>query len=326
MECLHRTRGTFFLTNVTTFQYGGHDELEGRHTVRYDFKVPRLSSLYRLRSGNDAATVATKGSFWFDAGSLELVRLDQIADDIPAGLELAGAITRIQYASLPDAVPIILVPRTAEIELRHPSGEVRRNKIQFAQCREYRAESSISFDSPGPATGASPAELARVDLPAGLKIKMELQEGFDSATAAIGDAVRMRVVEAVRWSGKPVLPKGAMVNGRIRSMQRQARGEGFLLGIELTGTQWGNGRADIRAELLEASGAELNNRTGAQGSSANVVPFSGSSPTMEDTAPERSVTASRTTSGIRGVGMLFVKGERWRLDSGLRMVWRPVGP
>jgi hypothetical protein len=47
---------------------------------------------------------------------------------------------------------------------------------------------------------------------------------------------------------------------------------------------------------------------------------------MEDTAPERSVTASRTTSGIRGVGMLFVKGERWRLDSGLRMVWRPVGP
>src|ERR1035438_7215346 len=54
--------------------------------------------------------------------------------------------------------------------------------------------------------GSEGSELARVDLPAGLKLKMELQDGFDSATAAIGDAVRMRVVEDVRWSGKPVLP------------------------------------------------------------------------------------------------------------------------
>jgi hypothetical protein len=183
-----------FLSGSANFHYGGPEELEGRHTVRYDFRVPRFSSSYRLRSGEGAATVATKGSFWFDAGSLQLVRLDEFADDIPAELGLTGALTRIQYGRMPNAVAEILLPQSAEIELRHPSGEVRRNRIEFTQCREYRAESSISFDSPGPHAGSGQAELSRVDLPAGLTIRMELEGTLDWDTAAIGDPVRARLI------------------------------------------------------------------------------------------------------------------------------------
>lgn len=162
-----------FLSEAATFQYIGPEELEGRRTVRYDFKGSRLSSLYSLRTGNGAATVATKGSFWFDASSLELVRLDQFAQEIPAELGLTGALTRIRYGRTPNVAPDVLLPQSAEVQLRHSSGEVRRNKTEFTQCREYRAESSISFASPESTAEASHAAPAHVDLPAGLKIKME---------------------------------------------------------------------------------------------------------------------------------------------------------
>lgn len=316
-----------FLSDGATFQYAGPEELEGRRTVRYDFRASRLVSLYTLRTANGAATVATKGSFWFDAGSLELVRLDEFADQIPAELALTGALTRIRYGRMPNAVPDALLPQSAEVDLRHSSGELRRNKIEFAQCREYRAESSISFDSLESAPEASQAQPSRVDLPAGLTIKMELESGFDSATAAIGDPVRARLVENVRRSGKPVIPKGAIATGRIRSMERQPRAGGFLLGIELTAVRWENSRAEFRADLLEASTvAQIKRPQGLPAGSGNIVSLSGSAPSMETPPPERSGTQIRVASAIPGVGRLFLKGEPWRLAPGLRMVWRTVAP
>jgi hypothetical protein len=315
-----------FLSDGATFEYAGPEELEGRHTVRYDFRASRLVSLYALRTRNGAATVATKGSFWFDADSLELVRLDEFADQIPADLGLTGALTRIRYGRMPN-VPDVLLPQSAEVDLRHSSGELRRNKIEFAQCREYRAESSISFDSAEPAPEASQAEPSRVDLPAGLTIKMELESGFDSATAAIGDPVRARVVENVRRSGKVVIPKGAIATGRIRSMERQPRGGGFLLGIELTGVRWENKRAEFRADLLEAkNAAQIKPTLSVAPDTSNVVPLSGSAPSTESPPPERSGTETRVASNVPGVGRLFVKGEPWRLAPGLRMVWRTLTP
>ena len=147
-----------------------------------------------------------------------------------------------------------------------------------------------------------------MDLPAGLTVKMELESGFDSATAAIGDPVRARVVENVRRGGKPILPKGAIVTGRIRSMEREARAGGFLVGIELTGVRWENNRADFRADLLD------NSR------------FWGSPPSMEAPLAERAGAQIRVPSAIPGVGRLLVKGEQWRLAPGLKTVWRTRGP
>jgi hypothetical protein len=314
-----------FLNDGATLRYGGPEELGGLPTVRYDFRIPLLSSAYRLRSLNGAATVATKGSFWFDAGSLQIVRLDQFADEIPAELGLTEALIRIQYIRMPDGVPDVLLPQGAEIVLTHSSGEVRRNKIEFAQCREYRAESSVSFGSPGLTEEAPQAGLAHVDLPAALTIRMELESGFDSATAAIGDPVRARVVKEVRRSGKPILPKGAIATGRIRSMECQARSGGFLLGIEWTGMRWGNNRAEFRAELLEArTRAPIEPTRGLQAGNSNVVGLSGSVPSVEIPLAERSGTQIRVESGIPGVGRLFVKGEQWRLAPGLQMVWRTL--
>ena len=315
-----------FLRDGATFQYGGPEEVEGRSAVRYDFKVSRLASLYRLRTASGAATVATKGSFWFDAGSLELIRLDEFADQIPEELGLTGALTRVRYGRITDAVPGVLLPQSAEVELRHSSGELRRNKIEFAQCREYRAESSISFGATELTPEAARSEPARVDLPAGLTVKMELESGFDSATAAIGDPVRARVIENVRRSGKTIIPKGAIVTGRIRSMERQPRAGGFLLGIEFTVVRWENERAEFRADLLGASATGIKSAPGAAGGANSIIPLAGTAPEIGTATPVSSSAQIRVASAIPGVGRLLVKGEHWRLAPGLRMAWRTVTP
>jgi hypothetical protein len=108
-----------FLNDGATFQYGGPEELDGRGAVRYDFRVSKLVGLYKLHTGSGAATVATKGSFWFDAGSLQFIRLDEFANEIPAELGLTGALTRLYYGWQPHAVPGVLVPQSADVELRH---------------------------------------------------------------------------------------------------------------------------------------------------------------------------------------------------------------
>jgi hypothetical protein len=310
-----------FAGGGAVFKYVGPEESEGRHTVRYDFRVPLLSSAYRLRTSAGAAVLPTKGSFWFDADSLQLIRLDQFADEIPAGLGLTGALTRIHFARLPNDM---LIPQTAEIELTHSSGEVRRNKIDFAQCREYRAESSINFGTADVNAEASKSETAQVDLPAGLKIKMELESGLDSATAAIGDAVRAVLIEDVRRNGIKIVPKGALVTGRVRNMDRQARVRGFVVGIEWNELRWANNRAPFHGELLEASAGEQTKRTGEKEAGANVVPLAGEAPSLE--IADNSGASRRVASRVPGVGMIFLKGEQWRLAPGLSMVWLTAAP
>ena|ERR1039457_6411145 len=110
-------------------------------------------------------------------------------------------------------------------------------------------------------------------------------------------------------------------------MERQARAGGFLLGIELTSVRWENSRTEFRADLLEASTvAQIKRPQGLQGGNSNVVPLSGSAPSMDISPPERSEAQIRVASSIPGVGRLLVKGEQWRLAPGLRMVWRTVTP
>src|SRR5712692_11400472 len=63
------------LTQSVMFTYGGDTELGGRRAIRYDFRVPLLSSGYRLRVPPKEAFVGYHGSFWAEPGTLDLVRL-----------------------------------------------------------------------------------------------------------------------------------------------------------------------------------------------------------------------------------------------------------
>jgi hypothetical protein len=240
-----------FVDRKGSLEYRGDEDLDGRRAVRYDYRIPQFSSGLKLHIGDVLAVVASKGSFWFDPTSADLIRLDTYGDDMPATLDLREAMLSVRYARARIGNADALLPQQGEMTLTHFSGAASRNTIEFAQCRAYQTESSISFEEP-PAPGLPQPGVHEVRLPAGLLVPVILETAIDSATVALGDPLRARVRQDVRRDGKVAIPAGAVVSGRIRRLERSTAGiPYFVVGVELFEVTWENTRADFYGELVE---------------------------------------------------------------------------
>ena len=134
-----------FIKGKGTLRYRREENLNGRGSDRYDFRLTQQESALKLEVGNISATVAAKGSFWFDPVSLDLIRLDVYGDNMPKEMHLAEAVTRTNYARTHVGDSDALLPKRSELTMTSFSGITYRDVIEFSQCHEYRAESTISF-------------------------------------------------------------------------------------------------------------------------------------------------------------------------------------
>jgi hypothetical protein len=135
-----------FLGEATRFTYVGKTtEPQGRSGVQYDFRVPRAGSRYVLRAGGEPAVVGYRGSFRVDAETLDLIRLQVETDDIPSSLPIARTGETMEYGRVKIGTATFLLPRSAELIVRHASGAESRNRICFEGCRQYSGESVIRF-------------------------------------------------------------------------------------------------------------------------------------------------------------------------------------
>ena len=245
-----------FVSDTSAFEYRGEDRIEGHGAIRYDYRTPQFLSGYRIRIGGASATVAIKGSFWFDPVSLDLLRVDVSGDEMPAELDLAASDVRTYYSRARIGNSEALLPQRAELVMTFFSGEASRNVVTFSACREYGSESTISFEPlPEPTRELPRAQDREVNLAAGLLVPVALETAIDSKTASIGDAVRARVRQDVLQDGQLMLPAGALISGRIRSLDRHAGSESyFLMGIEFSEAEWQNARAGFLGELVDSHG------------------------------------------------------------------------
>ena len=278
-----------FVSDNGTFQYRGEQDLAGRRVARYDYRIPQLVSGFTITSHGASARVASVGSAWFDPASLDLIRLDRHAQDLPEELGVTEVVVAIDYGRARIGESNALLARRAELVMTRFSGSTERHAVEFSQCRAYGAESTISFDTtaePGP----EPFKPREVVLPAGLLVPVVLDTPIDSRRASVGDPVRASVREEVRKDGAPVLPAGAVITGHIRRLDRHGAPEPFFaLGIELSEADWGTARAQFHAELLDSRG-------------------------KKDLHPE----------DAPGVGILYMRGLHFQIEPGFRMLWRTI--
>jgi len=145
-----------FVKRQGTLRYVRLENVDGRRLVRYDFRATRQESGFKLQVANISDMVAAEGSFWFDASSLDLIRLEVHADNIPYDLHLDDAVFRVEYARTHIGDTDVLLPKRSELTMTYISGDADRNAINFSQCREYRSDSAIDFGkgSSAPAPGA----------------------------------------------------------------------------------------------------------------------------------------------------------------------------
>ena len=306
-----------FLYDTTVIKYKGAEEIAGRAVTRYNFSVPQALSRLQIQTSSGTAVVGTEGSFWIDPTSLQLIRLEVVADGLPAALGIAKATTRIDYAPMRVGASDVLLPQGAELLMALTAGKTMRNVIQFSHCRGYQSESAIRFDVSDAAPQASKPAVRELDLPAGLTVPIELQTAIDSASAHVGDLLRGSVLKDVKLKGNTIIPKGAAVAGRIRGLDPASPSPSLALTIELEDVTWEGAHAEFYGDLVKVSAAE---------GPLTDVAFPSIGLTPEAMAPagprDKSVIAPR----IPGTGVLYMIGQRFRLPKGLRMSWLTLDP
>ena len=79
-----------FLGDGPTFKYAGSCKRDGHKTFRYNFRVPLENSRLLVKQSASAdAMVAYQGSFWVDAETLDMVRLEWKTDHIPPSVGIS---------------------------------------------------------------------------------------------------------------------------------------------------------------------------------------------------------------------------------------------
>ncbi|MEO7142184.1 MAG: hypothetical protein ABI165_01635 [Bryobacteraceae bacterium] len=307
---------SIFLSRAPEFSYKNETRLSGRRVLRYDYRIPLFLSDYHIKVGAREVVVGYHGSFWADAKTLDVLRLDVDADDIPVSLGILEADSRIDYARLRIGAGDFLLPVSSDLTMSDLWGNASRNLMQFASCHEYTGESALLFTEPAPAAAALALMTARpeIEVPAGQVVESELSRQIDSRTAAEGDPVHAVIARDVKRNGAIVIPKGADLTGRLIRLERM--GEMFAVSIVFSDVEFPAGRDRFSASL-ESLGA------GARPGAAMIVESNGSRPW--GTSAYRSLQPARSAPAPLP-DTFYVAGGRVRLPRGFRMVWRTLPP
>ncbi len=221
---------SIFLSDGSFFTRSGDEVIDGRKAIRYDYRVPLLSSGYHLKVPPHTALVAYHGSFWVESSSLDLLKLDLTADEIPLILGLRSSTKTLHYHRSPIGASTFLLPSSAELLMVDLNGTEHRNRTLFHGCRQYAGESVLSFGEPPPdAPAAAAPELTRIELPDEFTADIALTGPIDSSTSAVGDPVEATLARNLKYQGKLIAPKGAVIKGRLTRLQRETNLYSFAM-------------------------------------------------------------------------------------------------
>jgi hypothetical protein len=215
-----------FQTSSPQFRHIGRAEIDGREVIRYDFVVPMLTSGYRIRVKEQEAVVGYHGSFWADAESYELVRLEIIADNIPPSLGVVSAQDAMEYSRVKIGAGEFLLPKYSELVMADLYGNESRNRTVFTACKQYSGESVLTFaeapqDEPeAPSERVEEVAKENIQLPGDLSFDVKMLTEIDSATAAVGDPVAAILDDNIKVKRRIIANKGATLLGRILRLER----------------------------------------------------------------------------------------------------------
>jgi hypothetical protein len=284
-----------FATNVPSYQFIGEEQMEGHALLRFDFTVPQFISGYQVGTNFGVANVGFHGSFWADPKTFDAVRLDIIADDVPHYTGLSDASNRVDYARVRIGGSDVLLPQSGELRTRQVVGWESRNQMSFTHCREYGVESVIKFDDL-PDSADSKTGTKYIDIPPGLQLTLRLETPIDAATSHVGDLIAATVDIEARQKGSVVVPKDAVITGRLRRMEVHQEGWPYVLaGLEFIQIEFEGKQTRFFAEMEKL-----------------ILPPGAEGP--------RKVAAK----DLPGVGVVSAMGNHLRLPAGTRMIWKTI--
>jgi len=233
-------------TPSAKIDFAGETDLDGKHAIKYQFAVPPEGKAFRVQTGGGNALVGFHGWFWVDSMTLDLIRIQSVADDIPRTLGLASSTTVLNFGPSTIGGSVFLLPQNSDLVMTRLDGGENRNRTTFHGCRQFSGVSTIKFDEPTvePAANNIPRQaVTAVNLPAEFEVEIRLVDPIDSATAAIGDSVRATLRQNVKFGHDVVVPKGAEVSCRIAVLERS--GHAYIMALEAGSIDFEGGHADL---------------------------------------------------------------------------------
>jgi hypothetical protein len=202
-----------FVAGAGIVRYGG---AEGK-LLRWDYKISRFQSGWTISRADAQQTVGSAGSFWVDAGTLDLVRMEIRATDFLSSFPLQAAESRVDYGNVHIGEQDVLMPVRGEMKTVALDSSQNRNVTEYSSCRQYVGKSTISFgELPATVPAAPPVAIERIAVPAGLTLKIRLEGAVVLAKAEVGDVVEASLAAPLRDRFREIAPKGATVRGRVR--------------------------------------------------------------------------------------------------------------
>jgi hypothetical protein len=281
----------------TVFFAAGTEELDGRLSLRYDYYLPKPPGCWWLALAERSGSTGCRGAFWVNADSLDLLRFEIHATQIPSSVPIKEASVRIAYGSVRIGSAEALLPLSAVSALTELDGYWRRNTTEFSHCRQYAGTSAISFGEPAPGDRATAPASSGLRAPAGLRLRVQLDRGIDLTTSAAGELFTARVAQDAVDQGAVAVPKGALLQGRVRRLERGVSVDRRILVV-------------LEFFALESAGHR--------------VQFYG---TLESVGSLPGLRRPRSQEPeVPGVATLSLASGHGTLPRGLAMVWRVIDP
>jgi hypothetical protein len=293
------------VSSSATVKYAGLENRDGQIRERFDFYAPLVGSKHELSVDGQSAKTAYAGTIWADPESLDLVRMDSRAEEIPPYLDCIAAKESVSYGRQRLGVVDRLIPSTAELIMIRRNGRISRNAATFSKCGHFGATSAVTFDEPAAALAAHVAA-PTLKLPPGVPLVLSIERAILLEEAAAGDPIYARLDKAVR-SGNVNIPKGARVEGRIRRLEQYlSRPASIRVGLEFFEVDAADRAVAFRARLVGPRATPIVIMQTFDGRGANMSGALGLD--IEDEGAET------------GVGIFRVPGKHHRLER-FRMVW-----
>jgi hypothetical protein len=308
-----------FVNNNSTIVWQGEEQQSGRRTLRWDYRIPYNLSGWIVSTASASGRVSATGAFWVDAESLELLRIETNAAEIPPDLPITAVKNTLDYARVHIASVDVLLPQSAELIVTEVTGHESRNRIEFSHCREFGSNTMLTFDLPSTTTPAPAVPLNEISLPQGVRLPVRLAHAIDSESAAVGDAVSAVVESRVEQKGGAVIPKGAVFRGRIRRFELYATPtDHYIVGLEFTDLEFPGYHARFFGDM-ESVEALPNLQWLLSTSRTKTLELG-----LRGGVMTNSETEVYHAIPLPGVSTFFMEAKKFRLPEGLRMMWRTV--
>jgi hypothetical protein len=272
---------------------------------RFDYAVAMPASRFRVEGAkNKYAIVPFHGSFSADSATFDILRLKVTAGRIPFGLNICASSSEVHYQIAKISGLPTLIPRSFELHIDDDTHLHTVSRGEYADCREFRAESRLRFDPPPESKQAQQQTAAELWLPSGLDLQVEVITPIDGKTAFTGDAVEGLLTAPVRTGqGEIVLPANATLRGIITQLQTFYVPEVHSsLRIQFNSARFGNKGYRLRA-VHKLSDKERR---------AALSVFGG-------------ILTDEAKNEIQQ-GTIFVHSDRLRLEPRFRGEWRTTPP